>query len=151
VCRKRRASANSFGFPCKPRDPMHHRHIIAVTGPYRWCTRCGCYGDTVLRDLNHQCRGKAQGAARGRLKRMSAGYHPRVDRWLGAARMANSGALLRPLSDACSEPPRKRPSSSAIEHAKRRCIDNATAPPTLAAARLEAVRARVAARLASSY
>lgn len=150
VCRKRRASANSFGFPCKPRDPMHHRHIIAVTGPYRWCTRCGCYGDNVLRDLNQRCRGKAQGAARGRLKRMSAGYHPRVDRWLGAARMANSGELLRPLSDACSEPPRKRPSSSAIEHAKRRCIDNATAPPTLAAARLEAVRARVTAREAAA-
>ena len=49
-------------------------------------------------------------------------------------------------------------SSASIEYAKRRCIDHnceatltiASAPPTLAAARLEAVRARVTAREAAA-
>ena len=58
---------------------MSRGHVLMVTGTVRWCLRCGCYSETVVRALTHdECNGKPSIPARWRAA--CQGMHP-LHRW----------------------------------------------------------------------
>ena len=67
----------------------HHLRLADVPGeaPLVWCTRCGCFGQHVLRNLCRHCTGVAAKNSNGDrlLKRIDSGWHPWRDVRLGSA------------------------------------------------------------------
>lgn len=80
VCHKKRVTRAAFSRRCAPpeRQLVWHPHCLARAGPVRWCVKCGCYADRVVRGLRRSCRILPTEAGGRRLAALTAGVHPRT-------------------------------------------------------------------------
>ena len=58
-------------------------HEMFVTGPIRWCLRCGGYACNKPQLLSGPCAGKVKAPAA--VRRLQRGLHPATGEWLGVA------------------------------------------------------------------
>ena len=75
----------------------HPSHALRKTGPFVFCTRCGCYGAQRLASLASPCEMTATPSRRYFLTKLIDGRHPRTGVALGAAE-AVSASQLGPFS-----------------------------------------------------
>ena len=66
----------------------HPSHCLQQTGPFVFCSRCGCYGAERLASLAAPCAKEATPSRRYLLKKLLEGRHPRTGAPLGGVERA---------------------------------------------------------------
>ena len=70
-------------------NDAHQSHSLHKVGEVYFCAVCGCYGAQKLLALASPCENAATPSRRYLLKRMLAGYHPRIGKHLGEVKQAD--------------------------------------------------------------
>eukprot|EP00747_Dinoflagellata_sp_TGD_P069203 gnl/TRDRNA2_/TRDRNA2_156034_c0_seq1.p1 gnl/TRDRNA2_/TRDRNA2_156034_c0~~gnl/TRDRNA2_/TRDRNA2_156034_c0_seq1.p1 ORF type:complete len:237 (-),score=40.87 gnl/TRDRNA2_/TRDRNA2_156034_c0_seq1:103-777(-) len=79
---------------CQPLLAKQWQHLLAESGGIRWCVKCGCYSDKIVRGLHRKCVGRAEGSKVQCVEKLAAGRHPVTLQHVGEARWVGSATPL---------------------------------------------------------
>ena len=82
--------------PMKHQKARPHCHLLAQTGTFVWCCRCGARAAKFAKKLGEPCVGHPRSQEHARsIRLLSSGWHPKDTRFLGSPKLFTAQAWAR--------------------------------------------------------